>query len=544
MKPFFLSFYRNSHILVILLGGVLSFLGIFSGSLLLPLFGQEELENSSVSNASSETNVQIGVNDSELSSVEPVEFVNYLGSHDSVDSLTAIKAIGRNLAKLDENSRSDYAGKYSIQHIASEPPGQLFGADILSLSPTARVDHVRNLRHIISSYLELRYKYTQAAADIIATFVTYYNAYYRSNKDYFAQKFSTTVNAALETESIGLSINYADWPGATQIIIPLSANPLLEQDSEPNLDETGQRAIGEYVKEQEQDEQDALELRQNILTLRQEKLSGEQDLLGQKEEMLQEESRETQDALERAQAKLTESEDLNEREAAQQEQGRLTEELQENQREQNELASLQQTIAQRQENLNKEQRELSQEVPVVEETLAEEEALSWGGGVVLLPAGKRFYQFFLIEDNMEIAARSVIDSIRSEDFVEDESGYIVVAGEPNINATPKERKAGGAVRLIRLGRDLQYQSQGTDEIHPQSGVWQNNGELFAFLWNGRLGRFTMGMELLSESEDELLTTTRPQFLDAYLLVQSTKRKFLLLERGTMGTMASKKQLEP
>ena len=260
---------------------------------------------------------------------------------------------------------------------------------------------------------------------------------------------------------------------------------------------------------------------------------------------MQEESREAQEALDLAKAQLSESEDLAEREAAQQEQGRLTDELQENQREQNELASLQQTIAQRQENLNKEQRELSQETPAVAvEEEAAEDAFSWGGGVALLPSGRRFYQFVLIGGNLEISARSSVNSIRSEDFVADESGYIVVAGESNISATPKERQAGGAVRLVRLGKDLEYQSQGTDDIHPESGVWQDNGELFAFLRSGRLGRFSLAMELLAESEEELLTAMKPQFLDSYLLVQNTRKKFLLLERTAMGTMASKKQLEP
>ena len=527
MKPFFSSFGSAAHILRILAGVC------FLGAVLPSFWAQEELQDSTALPESGQ-----GVDDSELRSVEPVEFVNYVGPHDSTDSLAAIKAIGSSLAELDEENRSDYAGKYSVQHIESEQP--LFGADILGISPAARVDHVRNLRHIISSYLVSRYSYTEGAADIIATFVTYYNAYYRKDSDYFAQKFSASVNAALEAERIGLSINYADWPGATQIVIPLSANPLLEQDSEPNLDEAGQRAVSEYVKEQEQDEQAALELRQDMLTLRQEKLSEEQGLLEQKEEVLQEESREAQEALDRARAQLAESEDLDEREAAQREQGRLVDQVQANQREQNELESLQQTIAQRQENLNKEQRELNMEAPVAAEVLA---ALSsWGGGVVLLPTGKRFYQFFMIQNDMKIAFRSAVDSIRSEDFVADESGYIVVAGEPNISSTPKEPKErGGAVRLVRLGRDLAYQRQGADDIHPKSGVWQNNGELFAFLLSGRLGRFSMEMELLSESEDELLTATKPQFLDSYLLVQSKKRRFLLLERSTM---VGKNEIKP
>ncbi|WGK68882.1 P83/100 family protein [Candidatus Haliotispira prima] len=502
----------------------------------------------------------------ELESVEPVDFTSYVGPHDGVDSLADIIAIGTSLANLDEEGRSDYGGKYSIRHIPGDGPGGLLGADILSLSPRAGVDHVRNLRHIISGYLQARYGYEADAADTVSTFVTYYNAYFYRNAKYFGQKFNEAVNGALSAEAIGLSRNYAEWPGATEILIPLSANPIFGQESGPNLDETGKKVIATYLKDGEEDKQAAKDVRQDMLDLRREKLGEEQDALQERRTTLQRENRDAKRALEKAEATLTGTDDLKEREGAQEKEQELKEQLQDNRKNQNEVNAAEQTIAQRQENLGKDQRELSQEPPPSEDSEGGEKGeggetgekegeggengegsepavLPAGTEVVLLPVKDRLYRFYGIDStDLQVVKRSKVNSIRSEDIVANETGYIVVAaaGFDTAEASAEEERSGG-IRLLKLDTNLETDKQGDDDIHADSGVWEMNGELFAFLDNGNLGRFNMDLELQARSGEVLSPEMTPQFVESYVLVESEQSEFLLLDRTTM---ERKQELKP
>ncbi len=513
----------------------------------------------------------------ELQSAGPVEFTSYVGPHAVVDSLADIIAIGTHLAGLDDEGGSDYAGKYTVQHIPGEQP-ELFGADILSLGASAGVDHIRNLRHIISGYLQARYDYEAEAADTISVFTTYYNAYYRQNAAYFQQRFSLAVNAALQPESIGLSTNYSDWPGATQLIIPLSSNPLLNQQSGPNLDETGKKAVSEYLREE--DSGKAMELRQDMLGLRQEQLSNDQQALEEKQGDLQEQNRELQKQLDTTRARTAVTDDLAERENNLEREQELKEQLQNNRKSQNDLGATQNTIAQRQDNLGKEQRELNREqqqqennaaeeqeeqeeqkdsaessVAVTDEDRAdedagqeEERALPVGTKVVLLPFKNNFYRFYGIAQ-LEIVRRSEVNSVRSLQLVANDSGYIVVAGEHDITNSPETKQGSSAevrlssrrIRLLKLKKNLDYEMQGPDDIHPDSGVWEAQDQLFAFLRDGTMGRFNQELELLSRSDEILRPATGLQFIDDYVLVETVNGAFVLLDRITLHR---KKELKP
>ncbi len=473
----------------------------------------------------------------ELESVEPVEFINYVGPHDRVDSLASIIAIGTQLANLDEQGTSNYAGKYSIQHISDG--GQMLDADILSFSSSAGVDHIRNLRHIISGYLQARYNYPSDDANTISMFITYYNAFYRQNTKYFQQKFAPEVNNTLYAESIGLSTNYADWPGATQIIIPLSANPIIEQPASLNLDESGQNQVSQYLDEQEKDKEASKDIRENMLDLRQEKLNNDQELLEQKESELQKENKDMQNNLKIAQTEEAATNNMEVREAAQKEQQELKEQLQDNQKSQNELEAVQQTIAQRQENLNKEQRKINLEEPPPKTEIKEQAELLSDSVVFLLPVANinnRFFQFYAANNkSLEIVKRSEINSIRNMQFVTNDIGYVAVAGKYNITETPPQqgKDNNSSIRLVLIGKDLNYQNQGDDNINAASGVWQHNGEIFAFLKNGTLGRFNQKLELLAESIDKLKLDFPPQFSESHVLVENLQQEMVWLKLDTL-----------
>ena len=169
--------------------------------------------------------VEVNKDELEGSQSDSVQFENYGGPHAVIESAAAIvgigTALGREVAADVENSLSVQPGaKYSVYHVVgSEEPG--LDADILNLGSNAGVDHINNLRRIITGYLMAAYDYSAEDAETLAVFITVYNAVYRGNFSNFTSKYKAAVITYLSEDSVGLSRNWEEWAGKTQIVIPL-----------------------------------------------------------------------------------------------------------------------------------------------------------------------------------------------------------------------------------------------------------------------------------------------------------------------------------
>ena len=163
----------------------------------------------------------------DASSLEEVQFVNYTGPNDVIDSAAAIKAIGTELGvQIVQNSFAFYGNKdrYSVVHAVSpkeDDDTEKLSADIFFIGKAASVDHITNLRRIIGGYLEAAYSYPTEEADTLAVYLTAYNAIYRGQLEVFEAKYKDIVIQNLTKENVGLSRSYVIWPGHTQIVIPL-----------------------------------------------------------------------------------------------------------------------------------------------------------------------------------------------------------------------------------------------------------------------------------------------------------------------------------
>ena len=166
----------------------------------------------------------IEVNQKELQDTEnsSVEFINYTGRHSEIDSLQAIAEIGKGLAGAVKSGRAGNADRYAVIHAVDSTDTAGLDADILIIGKNAHVDHINNLRVIIAGYLNRAYGYSEKDAKIIAHFITIYNAVYRSNMEAFKTRYKQVVIKHLTAEKAGLALNYAEWPGKTHIVIPLS----------------------------------------------------------------------------------------------------------------------------------------------------------------------------------------------------------------------------------------------------------------------------------------------------------------------------------
>jgi len=160
-------------------------------------------------------------------SANSIVFINYSGPHQIINTIDEIRKIGIGLGKviaknLEKETNAGQTARYYVIHAVDPTVTEKLDADILILGERAGVDHVDNLRRIIGAYLETAYGYPAQTAQTLAVFVTVYNAVYRSNIDTFYKKYKNVVTKHLSADKVGLSVNYADWPGKTQIVIPLS----------------------------------------------------------------------------------------------------------------------------------------------------------------------------------------------------------------------------------------------------------------------------------------------------------------------------------
>ena len=166
----------------------------------------------------------IEVDQDELRQAEntPIEFINYTGPHAEIDTLRAIAEIGESLAGAAERGRAGDMNRYAVIHAVDPSVNTGLDADIMIIGSGARVDHINNLRVIIAAYLRRAYAYSERDANTLAHFVTIYNAVYRGNMNMFRSKYKAVVVRNLTADKAGLALRYDQWPGNTQIVIPLS----------------------------------------------------------------------------------------------------------------------------------------------------------------------------------------------------------------------------------------------------------------------------------------------------------------------------------
>ena len=168
------------------------------------------------------------VNREELKAQEnaEVEFESFGGPYAVIETVEAIMGIGTDLGnKVSRDILSPLVvnpgEKYTLVHAVASDEQEKFSADILVLNENAGVDHIKNLRRIITGYLESAYGYTREDSETLAVFITVYNAVYRGNMENFSSKYSDAVLVNLTAEKAGLSTNWEDWAGNSQIVIPL-----------------------------------------------------------------------------------------------------------------------------------------------------------------------------------------------------------------------------------------------------------------------------------------------------------------------------------
>jgi len=238
----------------------------------------------------------IGVDVQELKSgARKIEFQNYTGPLSIFQTDFDIRGIGRALADQIQKGAviARYLLKYTAVHAVDAAEPQKLSADIISLDREAKVDHIDNVRRILSSYLERLYKYPRRDADLLALFTTYYNAAYRGNLPYFTGKYKSAVVSYLEADKAGISVKYFEWPGASQLLIPLNDSATRDVLSALSTTELTSGAVTEQLKAKPDK---GVPERKAIVELKQKEVEQGQKKLEEEAKKLAEEKRKTQAA--------------------------------------------------------------------------------------------------------------------------------------------------------------------------------------------------------------------------------------------------------
>lgn len=241
-----------------------------------------------------------------------IEFISYTGPHKIIDSVEAIKGIGKSLGKeiapsRDTSKTANLGNKYTVIHAIDENEIGKFDADIIFINKDANVDHITNLRRIISAYLVSAYDYSEADADTLAVFITVYNAVYRGDLDSFKNKYKDVVVKNLSSNNCGLSVNYKDWPGASEIVIPLYD----VKNGGLSTIETSVISDKKVVESMKEDDDKNIESRKEMVDIKereaeesQEKANAAQKKAVEEQKKLKEEKQKTEEA--KAEAKKAE----------------------------------------------------------------------------------------------------------------------------------------------------------------------------------------------------------------------------------------------
>lgn len=234
--------------------------------------------------------------ESEIKGSKKIEFINRSLRKASDDIIQENTEIGRKLAETLAKENTATVDGVKIQRVLPGADGKL-GADILYLSETQSFDHVNSIARIIASYVEKSFQYKVGNAETLAQYILYYNATHRKDSKFFTKKYTEGVIAATSADKLGIDTVYKNWPGKTQIIIPIEGNILKDNGKDLTTDEL-EKDVNKTVKDKEKDpatKQKMEDEAKKMDKLQTDKLKDEKKVLQDKKQEVADEQKQLQD---------------------------------------------------------------------------------------------------------------------------------------------------------------------------------------------------------------------------------------------------------
>jgi len=505
-----------------------------------------------------------------------IEFINYTGEHDSIDSIETIRGIGTVLGAAAKQGRAGDMNKYAVIHCVDLKTTEGFDADIFIVGKNAGVDHINNLRLIIAGYLSAAYGYSQKDAATIAHFVTVYNAVYRGNMQFFKGKYKQIVVSNLTAEKAGIALRYDQWAGQTQLVIPLSDSKYAGTLSSVDTSSISDKKVVEKMRESDDKEiaarKDMVDLKEresDAAAKRSEEMKEDagkkqkeadkkqQEAAAQqkKTDEKQKEASEKQKEADSAKNKAEKTGDVKDKEAAEQKQEEADKAKAEADKEQEEADKAKAEADKEQEEADKAKAEADKEQEmsekkaeeaqqdrkdiasdtqkIVEEKKAEKKAEGDaaiasaipGYGLKVVDEAKMLSELVLLDLKTENELRtSSIATIRGRSLYAVGSNLLAIAGSDSGN---------GVIALVLIdAKSLEIVKQSEENIAADSVLIKNGTDYYAVIDNdGRyfLGRYNDKLELQAKSAVQVLPYTPVTIGEQGLLIQDSNKAIRLLK---------------
>lgn len=505
-----------------------------------------------------------------------IEFISYTGPHKIIDSVEAIKGIGNSLGKeiapsRDTSKTANLGNKYTVIHAIDENETGKFDADIIFINKDANVDHITNLRRIIGAYLVSAYDYSEADADTLAVFITVYNAVYRGDLDSFKNKYKDVVVKNLSSNNCGLSVNYKDWPGASEIVIPLydvkngglstietsviSDKKVVEsmkEDDDKNIESRKEMVdIKEREAEESQEKANAAQKKavEEQKKLKEEKQKTEEAKAEAKEaekkseqakaeaeeakkeaeanpedEELQKVAEEKQEEAEAAEQEAEEKQEaLEEQQEAEAAQEEKTEEAKEEAKTEQERADKKQTEAQT------ERKDIAKDQQIVQNNEIKEASTPSSYGIVLTDEANILSKLVKFNSETgEVIKSSPVTVIRNRTIYKTPDAYIAIAGENEGN---------GTIKLVLIDIETMEIFAESEETVSDTSVLVNDGNEYYCVINYDddwvVGKYDETLALKLKSKVNVKQSTPITVTESGIVVTDKNGNLKLLSKETL-----------
>lgn len=486
--------------------------------------------------------VEVDERELETVSQDAVVFENYTGPHTVVNTASEIADIGNGLGRsvsADVNSAgaAGNSARYQIIHAIDPSEKGKLDADIFIIGASSSIDHIRNVRRIIAAYLSTAYGYSSQDANTVATFVTVYNAVYRGNLGYFQSKYKKAVTDNLTQDKAGIALSWRDWPGKTQIVIPLS-------DVNGGLSTVDTSVISDkkVVESMQEDDDKGVDTRKEMVDIKereadnaqeranaaQKKATEETAKLKEEQQKSQEANKEAEEAAKTAQENPDDEQAqqiAEEKQAAAEEQAQKTEEQAQKAEEAKEEAAAAQAQADtKRTEAQTERTSIAQDQQeVVREQTANENAEAVYGLRSIDDLGVMSALVKMNADTGTVIKESPVTVIRTRTVYEAQDGYVAIAGT-NIG--------NGAIKLVLLDKDnMEITKESSETLSETSVLVEDSGNYYCIVQDGSkfvVGKFNASLENLLKSPVAVKPATPITITSRGVLVTSIANRPILL----------------
>lgn len=484
-----------------------------------------------------------------------VEFTNYEGPVSVSESVEIIRSIGEYLGEreLDDGESREYFGRYRIIRAVDSTVFEGLDADIFVVLENARVDHIRNLRLMVSGYLQEAYGYSEEAAAVVAELATIYNAVYRGDLGNFEQRYKSVVLDNLSEEAVGISTVYRDWPGGTELVIPLRTGRALVDPFEL-ADEGVIRQLRERDDMGIAERRDLVSLMEDVVDLEREEIDEERERIAAELEEIEEREREVLERQERLES-LDEEERSRAEEEIEREESEIADRTDEIVERAEEVAEAEEQVDEMQEQVQEERDSIAEdrdemldddevEVESDEDEEPEEEDRSEdeseiaaapseedSPSVVVVETGEendssRGRLVRVSQESGEVEFRSEIGDISRRRIREFGDGYLV---------TRYTDSDAGLLQVVDE-EELSVSAEASENIFPETSVRIEESSAYVVVEDGeewRLGRFDEELQLQAQSDVQVNPATFLYTDSEIVILEMEGGGFVVLDSQTL-----------